>query len=51
MQTFINLLTRTKGIEKHYIDPIETQVEINEMTNRRKGETPINLPDEEVILP
>ena len=34
-----------------YIDSIETQVEINEMTNRRKGEAPVNLPDEEVILP
>ena len=33
------------------IDPIETQVEINEMTNRRKGEAPVNLPDEEIILP
>ena len=33
------------------IDPIETQVEINEMTNRKEGEAPVNLPDEEVILP
>ena len=50
------LIAKPEGFEYGYyafdnIDPIETQVEINEMTNRRKGETPINLPDEEVILP
>ena len=50
------LVADLEGFEYCYyafdsIDPIETQVEINEMTNRRKGETPINLPDEEVILP
>ena len=37
------------------IDPIETQVSmksmINEMANRKEGEAPVNLPDEEVILP
>ena len=33
------------------IDPIETPVEINEMANRKEGEAPVNLPDEEVILP
>ena len=33
------------------IDPIETQVEINEMAIRKEGEAPVNLPDEEVILP
>ena len=50
------LVADLEGFEYGYyafdsIDPIETQVEINEMTNRREGETPINLPDEEVILP
>ena len=50
------LVAEPEGFEYGYyafdnIDPIETQVEINEVTNRRKGETPINLPDEEVILP
>ena len=33
------------------IDPIETQVEINEMANRKERESPVNLLDEEVILP
>ena len=33
------------------VDPIETQIEINEMANRKEGEAPVNLPDEEVILP
>ena len=33
------------------IDPIETQVEINEMTNRKGVETPVNLSNEEITLP
>ena len=50
------LIAKLEGFECGYyafdnVDPIETHVEINEVTNRRKGETPINLPDEEVILP
>ena len=50
------LVAEPEGFEYDYyafdnIDPIETQVEINEVTNKRKGETSINLPDEEVILP
>ena len=49
------LVAEPEGFEYGYyafdnIDPIETQVEINEMANR-KGEAPVNLPDEEVILP
>ena len=32
-------------------DPIETQIEINEMTNRTGVETSINLPNEEITLP
>ena len=50
------MVAEPEGFEYGYyafdnIDPIETQVEINEMTNKREGEAPINLPDEEVILP
>ena len=35
----------------HNIDPIKTQVEINEMTNKTGVETPVNLPSEEITLP
>ena len=50
------LVDEPEGFEYGYyafnnIEPIETQVEINEMTNRKEGEAPVNLPDEEVILP
>ena len=50
------LVDEPEGFEYGYyafnnIDPIETQVEINEMTNRKEGEAPVNLPNEEVILP
>ena len=33
------------------IDPIETQIEINEMTNRKGVETSVNLLNEEITLP
>ena len=33
------------------IDPIETQIEINEMNNKTGVETPVNLPNEEITLP
>ena len=33
------------------IDPIETQIEINEVTNKTGVKTPVNLPSEEIILP
>ena len=50
------LVDELEGFEYGYyafdnIDLIETQVEINEMTNRKEGEASINLPKEEVILP
>ena len=50
------LVDEPEGFEYGYyafdnIDPIETQVEINEMTNRKEGEAPVNLPDKGVILP
>ena len=50
------LVAEPEGFEYGYyafdnIDPIETQVEINEMVNRKEGEAPVNLPDEEIILP
>ena len=50
------LVDEPEGFEYgHYvfddIDPIETQVEINEMTNKKGVETPVNLPNEEMTLP
>ena len=33
------------------IDPINTQVEINEMTNKTGVETPVNLPGKDITLP
>ena len=50
------LVAEPEGFEYGYyafdnIDPIGTQVEINEMANRREVEAPVNLPDEEIILP
>ena len=50
------LVDEPEGFEYGYyafdnIDPIETQIEINEMTNRKGGKTPINLPDEGITLP
>ena len=50
------LVDEPEGFEYGYyafnnIDLIETQIEINEMTNRKGGEAPVNLPDEEVTLP
>ena len=50
------LVDEPEGFEYGYyafnnIDQIETQVEINEMTNRKEEEAPVNLPKEEVILP
>ena len=45
-QKVLNMVT----MHFNNIDPIETQVEINEMTNRKEEEAPVNLPDEEVIL-
>ena len=50
------LVDEPEGFEYGYyafdnMDLIETQIEINEMTNRREGETPVNLSDEEITLP
>ena len=50
------LVDEPEGFEYGYyafnnIDPIETQIEINETTNRKGGETLVNLPDEEITLP
>ena len=50
------LVDEPEGFEYGYyafdnIDPIETQIEINEMTNRKGVETPVNLPNEEITLP
>ena len=50
------LVDEPEGFEYGYyafdnIDPIKTQVEINEMTNKMGIEIPVNLPGEEIILP
>ena len=50
------LVDKPEGFEYGYyafdnIDPIKTQVEINEMTNKTGVETPANLPGEEITLP
>ena len=49
------LVDKPEGFEYSYyafdnIDPIKTQVEINEMTNKMGIETPVNLPGEEITL-
>ena len=50
------LVDKPEGFEYGYyafdnIDPIKTQVEINEMTNKMGIETPVTLPAEEITLP
>ena len=50
------LVDEPEGFEYGYyafdnIDLIETQIEINEMTNKTGVETPVNLPNEEVQFP
>ena len=50
------LVDELEGFEYGYyafdnIDPIQMQVEINEMTNKVRVETPINLPGKEITLP
>ena len=50
------LVDEPEGFEYGYyafdnIDPIKTQVEINEMTNKMGVETPVNLPSEDITLP
>ena len=50
------LVDEPEGFEYGYyafdnIDLIETQIEINEITNKTGVETPVNLPNEEIMLP
>ena len=50
------LVDEPEGFEYGYyafdnIDPIETQIEINEMTKRKGVETPVNLLNKEITLP
>ena len=50
------LVDEPEGFEYGYyafdnIDLIETQIEINEMTNRTGVDTPVNLPSKEITLP
>ena len=49
------LVDKPEGFEYGYyafdnIDPIKTQIEINEMTNKTGIETPVNLPGEEITV-
>ena len=50
------LVDKPKGFQYGYyafdnIDPIEMQIEINEMTYKTGVETLVNLPNEEITLP
>ena len=47
------LVDEPEGFEYGYyaFNNIETQIEINEMTNRKEGETPVNLLHKEITLP
>ena len=52
----VQLITEPEGFEYGYyafdnIDPIETQTEIKKITDRRENGNPIQLPNEEIILP
>ena len=52
----VKLTAEPEGFEYGYyafdsIDPIETQTEINEITDRRENGNPIKWPNEEIILP
>ena len=49
------LVDEMEGFEYDYhafdnIDPIKTQVEVNEMTNKMEVKTPVNLPGKEITL-
>ena len=52
----VQLVAKPEWFEYRYyafddIDPIKTQTEINEITDKRENENPIQLPNEEIILP
>ena len=52
----VQLGTEPEGFKYGYyafdnIDPIETQIEINEVTDQQEGEIPIKMPHEDIILP
>ena len=52
----VQSVAKPEGFEYGYyafddIDPIRTQTEINEITDRRENENPIQLPNEEIVLP
>ena len=52
----VQLVARPEGFEYRYyafdnIDPIKTQTEISKITDRREKRNPIQLPNDEVILP
>ena len=52
----VQLTAEPEGYEYGYyafdnIDPIETQIEINEITNRKDSKSPIKMPNEDIVLP
>ena len=52
----VQLTAEPEGFEYGYyafdnIDPIETQIEINESTNKRDSRNPITMPNEDIVLP
>ena len=52
----VQLTAEPEGYEYGYhafdnTDPIETQIEINEITNRKDGRNPIKMPNEDIVLP
>ena len=52
----VQLTAEPKGYEYGYyafdnIDPIETQIEINEITNRKNSRNPIKMPNKDIVLP
>ena len=52
----VQLTAEPEGFEYGYyafdnIDPIETQTEINEITNKKDSRNPITMPNEDIVLP
>ena len=52
----VQLTAEPEGFEYDYyafdnIDPIETQIEINEITNKKDSRNPIKMPNEDIVLP
>ena len=51
----VQLTAEPEGFEYGYYafdnnDPIETQIEINEITNKKDSRNPIKMPNEDIVL-